>query len=235
LYELHEGEVAGEHEGVDHDVGALAASYFFQGLGDDEWVEAEGVFVDAAVGEGEGRGLAVGDHDDLLHVFILASEDTLGHTEAFAGVGVMRANFDARELRDGDLFGGIVKEHKIEGVAGELGADEMRERHGDAFRWREAIFAIEDHRVGAVEQDDGGAGRLVVGLMNVDVGVVDVERGVFLALDGGGEAFAREDAGECRGDVEVEGISELIEFGGAVGFYAGGLVARIMTAEVGFA
>ena len=110
LHELHEGEVAGEHEGVDHDVGALAAGYFFEGLGDDERVEAEGVLVDAAVGEGEGRGLAVGDHDDLLHVFVLTGEDALGHAEAFAGVGVVGADFDSGELRDGDLFGGVVEE-----------------------------------------------------------------------------------------------------------------------------
>ena len=78
LDELHEGEVVGEHEGVDHDVRALAAGYFFEGLGDDQRVEAEGVFVDAAVGKGEGRWLAVSDHDDLLHVFVLAGEDALG-------------------------------------------------------------------------------------------------------------------------------------------------------------
>jgi hypothetical protein len=95
LHELHEGEVAGEHEGVDHDVGAFAASDFFEGLGDDERVEAEGVLVDAAVGEGEGAGLSVSDHDDLLHVFILASQDALGEAKAFAGVGVVGADLDA--------------------------------------------------------------------------------------------------------------------------------------------
>ncbi len=98
LDELHEGEVLGEHEGVDHDVGSFAAGDFFEGFGDDEGVEAEGVFVDAAVGEGEGGGFAVGDHDDLLHVLVLAGEDALGEAEAFAGVGVVGADFDAGEL-----------------------------------------------------------------------------------------------------------------------------------------
>ena len=125
LDELHEREVAGEHEGVDHDVGALAAGDLFEGFGDDEGVEAEGVLVDAAVGEGERGGLAVGDHDDLLHVFVLAGEDALGEAEAFAGVGVVRADLDAGELRDGNLFGGVVEEDEVEGVAGELGADEV--------------------------------------------------------------------------------------------------------------
>ncbi len=185
LDELHEGEVAGEHEGVDHDVGALAAADLFEGLGDDEGVEAEGVFVDAAVGEGERAGLAVGDHDDLLHVFVLAGEDALGEAQAFAGVGVVGADFDAGELGDGDLFGGVVEEDEVEGVAGELGADEVGERHGDALGGGEAVFAVEDHGVGAVEQDDGGAGGLVVGLVDVEVGVLDVERRVLFAFDGG--------------------------------------------------
>ena len=35
LDELHELEVGGEHEGVDHDIGALAAGNLFEGLGDD--------------------------------------------------------------------------------------------------------------------------------------------------------------------------------------------------------
>ena len=151
LDELHEREVAGEHEGVDHDVGAFAAGDFFEGLGDDEWVEAEGVLVDAAIGEGEGRRFAVGDHDDLLHVFILARENSLSHAEALASVGVVRADLDAGELRDGDLFGGVVEENEVECVAGELGADEVRESHGDAFGRGKAVFTVEDHGVGAVE------------------------------------------------------------------------------------
>ena len=59
LHELHEGEVAGEHKGVDHDIGALAAADFFESFGDDERVEAECIFVDATVGQGECAGLAV--------------------------------------------------------------------------------------------------------------------------------------------------------------------------------
>ena len=151
LDELHEGEVAGQHEGIDHDVGALAAGYLFEGLGDDERVETEGVLVDATVGQGERRGLAVGDHDNLLHVFVLASENALRHAKAFAGVGVVRPDFDARELRDWDLFGGVVEEDEVEGVAGELGADEVGERHRDALGGGEAVFAVEDHGVGAIE------------------------------------------------------------------------------------
>jgi len=105
LHELDELEIVGEHEGVDHDAGAFAAADFFESFLDDDGIEAEGVLVDAAVFQGEGGGLAVGDHDDLFHVLAAALEDALGYAEAFAGVGVVRADFDARELGDGDVLG----------------------------------------------------------------------------------------------------------------------------------
>ena len=65
---------------------------------DDEGIEAESVFVDAAVFEGEGGGFAVGDHDDLAHVFFLAEQDALRHAQAFARVGVVRADLHAGEF-----------------------------------------------------------------------------------------------------------------------------------------
>ncbi len=179
-------------------------------------------------------GLPVGDHDDLLHVFVLTREDALGEAKAFAGVGVVRANLDARELRDGNLFGGVVEEDEVERVAGELSADEMRERHRDSLGGRETVFAVKDHRVRAVEHDDSGAGGLVVGLVDVEVRVLDVHRRVFFPVDRGVNAFAGEDAGEGCGDVEIESVAELVELGAAVGFDAGGLVAGVVAAEVGF-
>ena len=125
LDELYELEFVREHEGVDHDASAFAAADFFERLGDHDGVEAEGVFVDASVVESEGGGFAVGDHDDLLHVLATAAQDALGYTKAFAGVGVMGADFDARELGDGNVFGGVVEENEVDGIAGVLGADEM--------------------------------------------------------------------------------------------------------------
>src|SRR6266436_6228281 len=77
LDEMDEAVVAGEHEGVDQDAGALALVHFFESLADYERVEAEGIFVDAAVFEGESGGLAVGDHYDLAHVFFLTEENAL--------------------------------------------------------------------------------------------------------------------------------------------------------------
>jgi hypothetical protein len=68
----------------------LQRADFFQRLADHEGIEAVGVLVDAAIGQGKRRGLAVGDHHDLLHVFALAGEHTLRHAQAFARIGVAR-------------------------------------------------------------------------------------------------------------------------------------------------
>jgi len=123
-----------------------------------------------------------------------------------------------------------VEEDEVDGVAGVLGADKVGEGHGDALGRGEAVLAVEDHGVRAIEEDDGGAGALEVGLLDVEVGVLEVED-----AGGGGTTFAGEDGVEGRGDVEVEGVAELVELGGAVGFHAGGFVAGIVTAEGGFA
>jgi hypothetical protein len=82
---------------------------------------------------------------------------------------VVRAYLDAGELGDGDLFGGVVEEDEVEGVSGELSADEVAEGHGHALGRGEAVFSVENHRVRAVEEHDSGAGGLVVGLVDVEV------------------------------------------------------------------
>src|SRR6266853_6522672 len=223
LDEVDQGIVAGQHESVDHDAGALAFVHFFERLADDEGVEAESVFVDAAVFEGEGRGFSVGDHDDLAHVFFLAEENALGHAEAFSGVSVKGANLYASEFAEGNFFGRVVKEDEAERVPWILRADEMRERHGDALGGSETVFAVEDHAVAAIEKDHRGAGALVLALMDHEVGVGH--------LDGNLGAFAADGIEKCGADIHVESVAEFVSARDSPGFDAGGKVAGIVAAE----
>src|SRR5579863_6416650 len=65
LHEVDEAVVAGEHESIDEDSGALALRHFLERLRDDKGIETEGILVNAPIFESKCGGLAVGDHDDL--------------------------------------------------------------------------------------------------------------------------------------------------------------------------
>ena len=67
-----------------------------------------------------------------------------------------------------------MEEYERERVAGILCANEVRERHRYFLRRSEAVFAVEDHGVRAVEHDDRGAGTLVFALMDVEIVVLEV-------------------------------------------------------------
>ena len=105
-------------------------------------------------------------------------------------------------------------------VAGILGADQVRERHGDALGRREAVFAVENHAVAAIEQQHGSAGALVIALVHAQVGIVQ--------LEGQPGPIAAHGVEEGGPDVQVDGVAEFIGLGGCRGFYASGQVARVM-------
>lgn len=157
LDKIHEAVIGGEHERVDENAGTFALIHFLQGFSNDKGVETECVFVNAPIVERECRRFAVGNHDNLAHVFALTKQDALSHAETLASVCVVGTDLNASELAKRDLFRGIVEEDEIESVARILSANQMRESECNAFRGREAIFAIENHAVAAVEEKNGGA------------------------------------------------------------------------------
>ena len=77
LDEIDERVVAGEHECIDHNAGALAFVYLFERFANDERIKAERILVNAVVFERECGGFSVSDHYDLTLVFALAKEDAL--------------------------------------------------------------------------------------------------------------------------------------------------------------
>ena len=95
---MHQAVIAGQHERVDQDALLLAAVHFFQRPADHQRIEAERILVDAAVLERQGRRLAVGDHDDLLHVLLFLVQQPLRQNQAVARVRVVRAHLHARQL-----------------------------------------------------------------------------------------------------------------------------------------
>ena len=184
-HEADEIVVAREHERVDQDAGLAARGDLGERLRHDERIEPEGVAVDPAVGAGERRRLAVGDHHDLAHVLLLPFEQAPGEAEPLARVRVVRADLHARELGQRNLLGRVVEQHHLQRIAGILQADQIGEREGHALGGREPILAVENHAVAAVEHEDRRAGALVLALGDHQVLVVDVDAGA------AGRAFRR--------------------------------------------
>src|SRR6266700_5368968 len=106
------------------------------------------------------------------------------------------------ELAERNFFGAVMEKHQAERVAGVLRANEMRERHGHALGGCEAVLAVENHAVAAIEKDDGGAGALVFALVNHEVRV-----GHF---DGDLGAFAADGVEECFANVQVQRVAEFV-------------------------
>src|SRR2546430_7973615 len=79
----------------------------------------------------------------------------------------------------------------------------MRERHGHALGGSEAVFAIENHAVAAIEKDHRGAGTVVFALMHHQVRV-----GHF---DGNFRAFTADSVEERGTNVHVERVAEFID------------------------
>ncbi len=77
LDEVDQVGIARQHEGVDQDSGLAAVGNLLQRLSNHVRIKPERVLVDAAVLLGQGRRLAVRDHDDLLHVFALPVQNPL--------------------------------------------------------------------------------------------------------------------------------------------------------------
>src|SRR4029077_10052031 len=188
-----------------------------------EGIEAEGVFVNAAIFQGEGGRLAVGDHYNLAPVFFLTKQDALGHTQGFSGVGVVGADLHASEFAEGDFFGAVVEEDEIQSVAGILRANEMRKGHGYALGGSEAVFAVEDHAVAAIEQDYGCARAVVFTLMDHQVRVGD--------FDGNFAAVAADGVKERFANVEIERVAKFVLAGDAAGFNSGGQIASVVATE----
>src|SRR5262252_3949332 len=119
-----------------------------------------------------------------------------------------------------------MEEYKRERITRILRSNQVRERHRDLLCRGEAVFAIKDHGVRAVEHEHSCARRLVFALVDLQIMVLEIQRKI--------EAFPLNGAGESRGNVEVQRVAELILLGGAASLDAGCHIARVVPAEAGF-
>ena len=120
-------------------------------------VEAEGVAVDPAVRLREGGGLAVRDHHDLLHVLALAGQDALGEAQALARVRVVRPHAHLPSWQSGTSSAESWKSTRCRLSPGYCVRMRWLRASATFLAGREAVLAVQDHAVRAVEHDHRGA------------------------------------------------------------------------------
>src|SRR5271170_2662439 len=103
----------------------------------------------------------------------------------------------------------------------------MRKRERDTLRWSEAVLAIQNHAVAAIEQKNRRARALIFALMDHQVGVIE--------LDGNARAVALNGVEKRCANVHVQRVAEFIGLRRAAGFHSGGEVARIVPAKAALA
>ena len=119
-----------------------------------------------------------------------------------------------------------MEQHAAQTIAGILRADQVRQRERDFLGGREAILAVENHAVAAIQHEHGRAGALILGLMHVQIGIFQWNRNF--------EAFALDGRKQSLADVQVDRVAELVRLGSPAGFDASRQIARIVGAEARF-
>src|SRR4051812_10674058 len=98
-----------------------------------------------------------------------------------------------------------MKQNAAERIARILGANQVRQSESNALCRCETVFTIEDHTVTAIEQQDSGAGTLVFRLMDVQIGIFQLQRQRY--------SFALHSREQSRADIKVQDVAEFILFG----------------------
>ncbi len=155
--------------------------------------------------------------------FFWRDEDAAREAQSFARIRVVRADLHARKLAERHFLRGIVEQHEVQRVAGILRADQMRQRERHFLGRREAILAVKNHAVAAIEHEHGGAGTLVFGLMNHQVRIIEFDRNF--------RAFAAHGVEQCPADIEIQRVAEFVGARDAARFDAGRQIARVMPPE----
>ena len=133
-----------------------------------------------------------------------------------------------------------MEEHDLQRVAGILRFDQLRERERHALGRREAVLAVQDHGVTAVEHQHGRAGALILALDHHEILVRNLNRSGGWRLEAGRKFRAltrlpRDGVQQRRRGVEVERIAEFVRLRRASGFDPRCLFTGIVPTETALA
>jgi len=111
---------------------------------------------DGSVDEAGGR-FPVSNHHDLFHIFALRLQDTSCQPQTFRGIRVIRPHLRGGEFRQRQFFGAVVKQNDLQRVARILRANQVAESQRDFLGRRKTIFAVQNHRMRAIQHHYRGA------------------------------------------------------------------------------
>src|ERR1700751_4259649 len=106
---MDQAVVAREHESIDKYSGTLAFRNFLKRLCHNQRIKTKSIFVNAAIFESQSRGLAIRDHHDLPHIFLLAGKNALRESKPLSRVRVIRPHLDASQFTQRNFLRAIVK------------------------------------------------------------------------------------------------------------------------------
>src|SRR5664279_5603563 len=166
--EVHERGVRRDHERRELDAVAPQLLGLFERAVHDLQVEAERVLVEAPALV-DARRLAVRNHENLAVARAAPHEKLPRDAEPGLRVRVERPDLRLAQLLEGDGSCLVAEEHDVDRVLRVFLEDQLRQRERDLLRGREAVFAVEDHRVRDVDRDRGRAGALVLDVEDLEV------------------------------------------------------------------
>src|ERR1019366_4176219 len=102
-----------------------------------------------------------------------------------------------------------MKQHAPQRVPGILSPDQMRQRQRYFLSRSEAILAIQDHAMAAIQHQDCRARALILGLMNVKILVFELKRKL--------KTFPPQRRKKRLPDIKIHRVAELIALGNSAG------------------
>ena len=126
-----------------------------------------------------------------------------------------------------NFLGAIVEQHAVQGIARILRANQMRKRQRHALGGREAVLAVKNHAVAAIEHQHRRARTLILALVDHQIRIIEFDRKR--------RAVALHRVEERPADVHIQRVAEFVWLRAAARFHAGGQVARVVPAEAALA
>ena len=138
--------VSGNHKSSNRHIQTTTLSGQRQRFADNLTIKAKAVFIITDTFF-QTRWLSVSNHKNLLVFSFTTAKQIHRQLQPGYGIGMIRTNFQIRQIFDLNLPGVITKHNDVEHIFGVFGFDEFSHRQRHFFGGRNSIFPIKNHGV----------------------------------------------------------------------------------------